>query len=57
MRKIFLILMTLFAVITFIGAGYVLYTGGRASAGFAVIPMLFEIVCSQAYFTLKNKKK
>lgn len=33
--------LTVFAALTFTGAGYVLYNGGRVSAGYAVIPFLF----------------
>ncbi len=46
MRTTLLVLTIVFAVLTFAGAGYVLYTGGRASAGFAVIPMVFCLACS-----------
>lgn len=45
MKKLFLILSILFAVLTFCGAGYVLSRGGEVNAGYAVVPMLFAIGC------------
>lgn len=32
-----------FVVLTFVGAGYVLRSGGQASAGFAVVPMVLAL--------------
>lgn len=52
--KIFKILMTLFLILTFIGAGYVFYKDGNANAGFAVIPSMFCIIFSSLY---RNSKK
>lgn len=49
--------MILFGIIGFIGAGYVLYTGGKASPGYGLIPMLFCLTCSQGYIALKKKDK
>lgn len=43
MKKISLIFSIVFLAFTFLGAGYVLYTGGRAQAGYAVIPMIFAL--------------
>ncbi len=36
-QTLFLILVIVFAVLTFCGAGYVLYNRGQVNAGFAVI--------------------
>jgi len=41
----------------FIGAGYVLYTGGEASPGYGLTPVLFCLTCSQGYIVLKKKDK
>ena len=57
MKKLLFILMILFGIIGFIGAGYVLYTGGKASPGYGLIPMLFCLTCSQGYIALKKKDK
>lgn len=57
MKKLLFILMILFGIIGFIGAGYVIYTGGEASPGLGLIPMLFCICCSQGYTTLKKKEQ
>ena len=57
MKKLLFILMILFGIIGFIGAGYVLYTGGEASPGYGLIPMLFCLICSQGYIALKKKDK
>lgn len=54
MKKIFLSFSIIFIVLTFVGAGYVFYTGGNANAGFAVIPMIWAIIFLVLY---KNKKK
>ncbi len=52
--KILLILSILFAVLAFCGIGYVLYTGGSASAGYACVPMVFELLCVGGYRRSKN---
>ncbi len=52
--KIFKVLMTVFLILTFIGAGYVFYKDGNANAGFAVIPSMFCIISSSLY---RNSKK
>lgn len=52
--KIFMILMIIFLLLTFIGAGYVFYTNGEASSAFAAIPSLFCIIFSALY---RNSKK
>ena len=40
-EKIFRVLTLMFMIITFIGAGYVLFNKGQVNAGYAVIPSLF----------------
>lgn len=57
MKKALLVLTIVFGIIGFIGSGYVLYTGGQASPGYGLIPMLFCVSCSQGYIALKKKDK
>ena len=45
MKKIMFTLSVLFVVLTFVGAGYVLYNAGSVNAGYAVIPMVLALVC------------
>ena len=33
----------IFIILTFIGAGYVLYNKGQVNAGYAIIPLLFAL--------------
>lgn len=56
-RKMFLILYIIFMLITFMGAGYVLYNKGQVNAGYAIIPMLFGIVFSLLYRNCKKEIK
>ena len=52
--KIYLSLSIVFVILTFLGAGYVLYNKGMVSPGYAIIPMLFGIIFQMLY---KNSKK
>lgn len=54
MKKIFAVLSIVFTGLTFLGAAYVLYTGGKADAGFAVIPMLFGLVFLKLFIKQKR---
>lgn len=54
MKKLFPVLTILFAIATFIGAGYVLYTHSEVSAGYAVLPMLTAITGMLTYFSAKK---
>ena len=54
-KKILLILSNIFLVLTLCGVVFVLFSE-TASAGFAVIPMLFYMICSGAYRTYVNKE-
>ena len=49
MKKVTLALSILFIILTFVGAGYVLYNGGKVNAGYAVVPMVFALVSIGAY--------
>ena len=49
MKRAALVFSIIFTVLTIVGAGYVLYNGGRVNAGYAVIPMIFTLI-SIAFF-------
>ena len=53
MKKITLLLSILFIILTFAGAGYVLYNGGKVNAGYAVVPMVFALISIVSY---RNRK-
>jgi len=53
MKKASLILSIIFIILTFVGAGYVLYNGGNINAGYAIIPMVLALVCITFY---RNRK-
>lgn len=53
MKKVALVLSIIFIILTFVGAGYVLYNGGKVNAGYAAVPMLFALV-SIGYY--RNRK-
>lgn len=53
MKKAALILSIIFTIFTFIGAGYVLYNGGKVNAGYAGVPLVFALVCIAFY---RNRK-
>ena len=56
-EKIFRVLTLMFMIITFIGAGYVLFNKGQVNAGYAVIPSLFCAIFSQLAVYEKFKKE
>ena len=56
-EKIFRILTFIFMIVTFLGAGYVLYNKGQVNAGYAVIPSLFCAIFSQLAVYEKFKKE
>lgn len=41
-------------VLTFAGAGYVIYHGGQISAGYAVVPMVFSLIGVSLYRKQKS---
>ena len=58
MKNLFFILTCFFVFLTFVGGGYVIVAG--ANAGFAIIPMVFALICLQvckAAKTKENRKK
>jgi hypothetical protein len=48
-KKIIWAMSIVFTILTFVGGGYVLLTGGQANAGYAVIPMLFALAARAAW--------
>lgn len=55
-QKIYRILTFIFMILTFVGAGYVLFNRGRVNAGFAIVPSLFCAIFSQLAVYEKYKK-
>ena len=55
MKKLLLIFSILLTILTFAGAFYVFLSNGTANAGYAAIPMLFDVVCIGGYRAYKNK--
>ena len=55
MKRFLFVLSLIFTVLTFVGAGYVLYTDGQTNAGYAVIPLVIALACIAGYRTFKNK--
>ncbi len=49
MKRLTLILSVLFIALTFAGAGYVLFNGGKVSAGYACVPMVFALISLSFY--------
>lgn len=49
MKRLTLILSVLFMILTFAGAGYVLFNGGKVSAGNACVPMVFALISQLVY--------
>ncbi len=49
MKKAALVLCIIFTLLTFAGAGYVLYNDGGVNAGYAVIPMVFALASGAFY--------
>lgn len=57
MKKLFFIMSTVFAIICFSWAGYVLYMGGEVNPGVAIISMVASLCCSQAYRSILDTEK
>ena len=53
MKKAALVLSVIFTILTFIGAGYVLYNRGQVNAGYAIIPSVFALAGIAFY---RNRK-
>ena len=57
MKKVFFIMSIIFAIVCFSWAGYVLYMGGKANPGLAIISMVASLCCSQACRSIADKEK
>ena len=54
MKTLMLVLSIIFAILCFCGCGYIFYMKGNASAGYACVPMVLELVCISIYKKLKK---
>ena len=57
LRIILAVLTVVFAVLCFIGAGYVLANGGEVNAGYAVVPMCLCLCCSVFLQRINRKNR
>jgi hypothetical protein len=53
MKKMAFVFSVLFVILTFVGAGYVIYNDGKVNAGYAIVPMVFALIGIDFY---RNKK-
>ena len=56
MKTLRIILTTVFAVLCFVGAGYVLANDGAVNAGYAVVPMCLCLCCWVLLQSIGRKK-
>ncbi len=49
MKRLALVLSAVFTILTFAGAGYIIFNGGKASAGYACVPMVFTLISLSFY--------
>lgn len=54
MKKLALISGIIFMILTFVGGTYVLINHGQVSAGYAVIPSLWSMLCFNFYHHKQN---
>ena len=57
MKKIILILWVIFIVLTFVGAGYIIFNGGKPNAGYACVPMVFSLIFGGIYRNILSKEE
>lgn len=57
MKKVVLIFWVVFTVLTFVGAGYVIFNGGRVNAGYACVPMALTFIPMGIYRNLVSKEE
>lgn len=48
-KKLAFILSIIFIILTFAGAGYILFNGGKVNAGYACVPMVFVLLSLSFY--------
>lgn len=56
-EKIYLILTTIFVILTLAATGYILAKEGKVNAGYSLIPCLFAIIFSDLCIKERNKNK
>ena len=56
-EKIYLYLTTIFVILTFVLAGYVLAKEGKVNEGISLIPCLISLIFSKLYIKEKQKNK
>ena len=56
-KSVIKILTAIFALLTFIGAGFVLFNHGKVNAGYAVVPMVFTVACLGIYRSNSKNNK
>ncbi len=54
LKKFLFSLSILFTILTFVGAGYVLFNKGQVSPGYSVVPMLWAVLFITAYNKVKK---
>lgn len=54
LKKFLFALSILFTILTFAGAGYVLFNKGEVSAGYSVVPMLWAVLFITTYKKVKK---
>ena len=57
MKRALFVVALIFIILSFVGAGYVFYADGQVNAGYAVIPLVFALVCAGGYVALKKENK
>ena len=48
-KKLALILSMIFIILTFVGAGYILFNGGKVNAVYACVPMVLALISLSFY--------
>ena len=48
-KRLALVLSTVFIILTFVGAGYVFLNAGKVNAGYACLPMIFTLISISIY--------
>lgn len=43
-KRLSFVLSLVFIILTFVGAGYVLFNDGKVNAGYACVPMIFALI-------------
>ncbi len=57
MKKLLLILWITFSILTIAGAIYVIVSGGKVNAGYAVVPMVIALASASGYRAYPSNDK